>query len=276
MQCPSCPHVGDEAAQRDLLGRLYKRRPCCRAGFYGSSCQHENFTGAGNTKIIGGGDGNAYTWESPLKDGYEALHELKYSSIVVDAERTKKLLGLAHDVFDGILTVRLEGIWWWTLGMTSDLILLRGFENMLMDFYDHPDEVHALMAFLRDENLAMLDFLESENLLSLNNGGDFHGTGGYGWTDELPSAGFDGSHVKTADMWGFCESQETVGVSPEIFEELIFPYQNEILQRFGLNIYGCCEPLDTRWDVVKKIPRLRKVTVSPWSDNKTLWRKTSA
>ena len=139
-----------------------------------------------------------------------------------------------------------------------------------MDFYDHPDEVHALMAFLRDENLAMLDFLESENLLCLNNGGDFHGTGGYGWTDELPSSGFDGSHVKTEDMWGFCESQETVGVSPEIFEEFIFPYQNEILQRFGLNIYGCCEPLDTRWDVVKKIPRLRKVTVSPWSNNETM------
>ncbi len=222
------------------------------------------------TQIIGGGDGNAYTWESPLKDGYEALDELKYSSIVVDTKRTNELLSLAHDVFDGILTVRLEGIWWWTLGMSSDLILLRGFENILMDFYDYPDEVHALMAFLRDENLAMLDFLESENLLSLNNGGDFHGTGGYGWTDELPSSGFDGSHVKTTDMWGFCESQETVGVSPEIFEEFIFPYQNEILQRFGLNIYGCCEPLDTRWDVVKKIPRLRKVTVSPWSNNKTM------
>ena len=113
-------------------------------------------------------------------------------------------------------------------------------------------------------------FWRAKTCFALNNGGDFHGTGGYGWTDELPSSGFDGSHVKTEDMWGFCESQETVGVSPEIFEEFIFPYQNEILQRFGLNIYGCCEPLDTRWDVVKKIPRLRKVTVSPWSNNETM------
>ena len=65
---------------------------------------------------------------------------------------------------------------------------------------------------------------------------------------------------------GFSESQESVGVSPELFAEFIFPYQNAILQRFGRNIYGCCEPLDKRWDTVREIPRLARVTVSPWSD----------
>ena len=67
-------------------------------------------------------------------------------------------------------------------------------------------------------------------------------------------------------MWGFCESQETVGVSPKLFEEFVFAYQLPILERFGLNIYGCCEPLDRRFDIIERIPRLRKVTVSPWSD----------
>ena len=54
-------------------------------------------------------------------------------------------------------------------------------------------------------------------------------------------------------MWGFCESQETVGVSPKMFEEFVFAYQLPILDRFGLNIYGCCEPLDRRFDIVKRI-----------------------
>ena len=222
------------------------------------------------TEIIGGKDGEAYTWESPLKDSYDHLSELKPAKLVIDNERTAALEKLAHDVFGGILTVRLEGIWWWSLGMTSELILLRGFENILLDFYDYPDEFHQLMAFLRDENLAMLDSLEENNLLTLNNGGDFIGTGGYGWADVLPAKDFDGIHVRTKDMWGFCESQETVGVSPELFGEFIFPYQNDILKRFGLNIYGCCEPLDSRWDIVKQIPRLRKVTVSPWSNSETM------
>lgn len=67
-------------------------------------------------------------------------------------------------------------------------------------------------------------------------------------------------------MWGFAESQETVGVSTEMFEEFVFPYQLPILERFGLNCYGCCEPMDPRWQVVKRIPRLRRVSVSPWAN----------
>ena len=67
-------------------------------------------------------------------------------------------------------------------------------------------------------------------------------------------------------MWGFCESQETVQVSPAMFEEFVFPYQLPIMERFGLNCYGCCEPLDKRWHVVKRFPRLRRVSVSPWAD----------
>lgn len=228
-----------------------------------------------DTKLIGGKDGGAYNWEAPFKDGYDALGALKPARLQVDLTRTHVLEALAHDVFDGILQVKLEGVYWWSLGMTADLIMLRGFENVLYDFYDYPDELHRAMAFLRDENLAMLDYLEQNHLLTLNNGGDFHGTGGYAWTDELPSAGFDG-HVRTRDMWGFCESQETSGVSPELFAEFIFPYQLDILQRFGLNIYGCCEPLDTRWDSIRHIPRLRKVTVSPWSNDEVMAAYLSA
>ena len=67
-------------------------------------------------------------------------------------------------------------------------------------------------------------------------------------------------------MWGFAESQETVGVSPHMFAEFVFPYQLPILERFGLNCYGCCEPLDTRRRIVEKTPRLRRVSVSAWAN----------
>ena len=55
---------------------------------------------------------------------------------------------------------------------------------------------------------------------------------------------FDESHVRTMDMWGFTESQETVRVSPKMVGEFVFPYQRPLQERFGLNCYGCCEPLD--------------------------------
>jgi len=218
-----------------------------------------------SARIIGDRDRGSIRWDAPLRD-YADMAQLVPRRPIPDPRRTNALLSCARETFDGILEVRLEGSWWWSLGMTGDLILLRGFEQALLDLHDQPKGFHALMGFLRDENLAMLDFLEEQRLLSLNNGGDFIGTGGYGWSRELPGAGFDGMRVTTRNLWGFCESQETAGVSPGQFAEFVFPYQLPILERFGLNIYGCCEPLDSRWEVVRRIPRLRKVTVSPWSD----------
>ncbi len=215
--------------------------------------------------VVGDRDAGSIRWDAPLHD-YADLACLKPRTVTPDPHRTSALLACARETFAGILEVRLEGAWWWSLGMTSDLILLRGLQQALLDLYDEPKGFHALMGFLRDENLALLDFLEGQGLLSLNNGGDFIGTGGYGWSSELPAPGFDAARVRTRDMWGFCESQETSGVSADQFAEFVFAYQLPILERFGLNAYGCCEPLDSRWEIVRRIPRLRKVTVSPWSD----------
>jgi hypothetical protein len=67
-------------------------------------------------------------------------------------------------------------------------------------------------------------------------------------------------------MWGFAESQETVGVSPAMYEEFVFPAEQPTLERFGLNCYGCCEPLHKRWSIVKRHARLRRVSCSPWTD----------
>lgn len=119
------------------------------------------------------------------------------------------------------------------------------------------------MAFLRDGTLAKLDFLEKNHLLPSNHQGDYVGSGGFGWTHELPQKDFNGQ-IRTIDMWGFCESQETSVVHPDMFDEFVFKYQLLILERFGLNCYGCCEPLHKRWHIVKQAPRLRRVSVSPW------------
>ena len=213
---------------------------------------------------IGGEHGGSYVWDAPVKTRAE-LEKLHFPQIDVDAAATATLLALAQDTFDGLLTVRLRTAWWWTLGMTWTLVGLRGLNRLMYDLMDEPDLIHDLMAILRDGTLAVLDSLEARNLLSLNTDGTYVGSGGFGWTDQLPQPDFAG-RVRTCDMWGFAESQETVGISPAMFEEFIFPYQLPLLARFGLNCYGCCEPLDRRWHVVQRFPRLRRVSVSPWAD----------
>jgi len=224
----------------------------------------ESDWGMKETKI-GGQNGGSYTWNSPL-ESYDSLDELHFPSISVDYEATATLVSFAKKVLGDLLTVRLKGRWWWSLGMTWDLVNLRGLEQIMFDVYDYPDQLHQLMGILRDGTLAKLDFLEKNSLLSMNNDGTYVGSGGFGYTGELPQADFDGKMTRTSDMWGFCESQETTTFSPDMFAEFIFPYQLPILERFGLNCYGCCEPLDKRWYTVRKTPRLRRVSVSPWAN----------
>ncbi len=213
--------------------------------------------------IIGGEGGGSYRWDSPIKSK-EDLEKLHYPKVEVDYEATNRLVEIAESIFGDLLTVRIRTNWWWTLGMTMKVAFLRGLEQMMYDVVDDPDLIHRLIALLRDGTMSLLDYLEEEGLLSLNNDGAYVGSGGLGWSDELPQPDFDGK-VRLCDMWGFAESQETVGISPQMFAEFIFPYQLPILERFGLNCYGCCEPLDKRWHIVKQIPHLRRVSVSAWA-----------
>jgi hypothetical protein len=215
---------------------------------------------------IGGENGGAYTWNAPIEEYERDFPKLKFPEIRIDFDATRRVVELAQDILGDLLQVRLKGRWWWSLGMTWDYIKLRGLDNLMLDMYDHPGWVHKIMAFLSDGTRRKLNFLEENGLLALNTEGTYVGSGGFGWTRQLPQRDFDSGKVRTMDMWGFAESQETVGLSPEMFAEFIFPYQKPILERFGLNCYGCCEPLDSRWPAVSLFPRLRRVSVSPWSN----------
>lgn len=217
-------------------------------------------------KKEGGKDGGAYHVIPPVKDYEKDFEHLEFPEIVVDYETSDVMYRLAEDVFGGILEVRRKNIWWWTLGMTWDFINLRGLDQLMMDLILYPEWVHKMMDFLTEGYLKRLDFLEEHNLLHTNTEGTYVGSGGFGFTSQLPKQRDIVGKVRTQDMWGFCESQETVGVSPEMFNTFILPYQKKILSRFGLNCYGCCEPIHVRWDYVKTIPRLRRVSASPWAD----------
>ncbi|HTZ53106.1 MAG TPA: hypothetical protein VMF68_15665, partial [Spirochaetia bacterium] len=151
-----------------------------------------------------------------------------------------------------------------------DLARLVGLEKMLYLLYDAPQMVHRIMGILRDGYLYKLQWLESNGLLSLNNDHSYVGSGGIGYTRELPARQPEGVGVTPSDMWCLTESQETIGISPDQFEEFVFQYQLPLQERFGLNCYGCCEPLDARWHVIKRIPRLRRVSVSPWADQEKM------
>ena len=220
-------------------------------------------------KVRGDNEGKlgSYVWEPPIKDLDRDFAKLKPRTFSVDREATLAWKAHLEALFEGILPVRIRGSFYWTMGLTWPCIDLIGLEGLMLAMYDNPRGLHRLMAFLRDDHLALVDWLTQEQLYSLNNENDYVGSGTVGYTDELPQPGWSpGDPVRPKDLWVLSESQETVGVSPAMFEEFIFPYQLPIIERFGLCYYGCCEPLHSRWPILKRIPNLRRVSVSPWCD----------
>jgi len=208
-------------------------------------------------------------WDSPIRDYDADLPKLHAPTFQIDWETSDGCLDMARRVLGDLMTVRRKGIWWWSLGLTMPAVTLRGLQTLMMDFIEQPDGAKALLSLISQGYLQKLDYLEQHGLLSLNSDGTYVGSGGYGFTDQLPQSDYAG-RVRAADLWGFAESQETVYVSPRMYEEFIYPYERPILERFGLNCYGCCEPLHSRWSVVRRHPNLRRVSCSPWADTERM------
>lgn len=223
------------------------------------------------TKGIKMEEGGAYHIDAIMED-YRELAELEREQYTLIPNATAALLDTARELFDGNLQTKLDTTWFWSFGLTDEAAFLRGMEQLMYDFYDEPEGVHRMMAILRDGVMAKLDFLEENGLFSLNNDNTYVGSGGLGYTSELPAGDFTG-RVRTGDLWGLAESQITVGVSPEMFREFVFPYQKPIMERFGLTCYGCCEPMDDRFEIVREVKNLRRVSVSPWADKRIMAEK---
>ena len=231
------------------------------ASDYGVAATYEH--GQGNQA----GRGSS-RWDAPIKDLDADFSKLKPRTFSVNREPALKNKAFLDELFGDILTIELGGgSFWWTMGLTNPLIGLVGLENMMYAMFDQPDGLHRIMAFLRDDHLAFARWVEKEGLLTPNNTDHYIGSGSLGFTEELPGPGYiPGQPARLKDMWVLSESQETVLVSPEMFEEFIFPYQLAVAKEFGLCYYGCCEPVNNRWHILKRIPNLRAVSVSPWAD----------
>jgi hypothetical protein len=194
------------------------------------------------------------------------IEKMHCRRLEVDRERSLQEFEQASELFADILNVRMRGMLWWTTGMTADAIKLMGMESFLMGMFDNPQGIHRLMSFLRDDQLKFIRQAEELGVLALNNEDDYVGSGTVGYVSKLPGRDITDQKITPADMWVLSESQETVGVSPDMFADFVFPYQQEIVEKFGLAYYGCCEPLHERWSIVKQISNLRAVSISPWCD----------
>lgn len=197
----------------------------------------------------------------------EDLEKIRMPNVTHDEQATAFRYEAMCDVYEGILPVRKVGqthIWFtpWDF-----LIRWYGIEEAMIDMLDRPDFVHAAVERMVNAWMTELDQFETLNVLSLDADNTRVGSGGYGYTSALPGEDFDADHVKAHNMWGCSNAQIFSEVSPQMHWDFAVEHDLRWLERWGLTYYGCCEPLHGKMDLMRRIPNLRKISVSPWCNS---------
>lgn len=208
--------------------------------------------------------GGSFKVDHPLRDEADIeklrapVHEIDEEKTAADAARLGGILG-------DILTVNVNrgcACKMWTADISTDLGHLRGMENLMLDIIDRPEWLHRLLAFMRDAILAVQDRAEEA--------GDWcqadYCNQAMPYSHELPDPAPNVCGVPRRRLWGYMAAQEFALISPEHHEEFLLRYQLPILEKFGLSAYGCCEDLTRKIDLLRRIPNLRRIAVSPFAD----------
>ncbi|MHB9130220.1 MAG: uroporphyrinogen decarboxylase/cobalamine-independent methonine synthase family protein [Armatimonadota bacterium] len=210
-----------------------------------------------------------YHFECPITDLNEGFEMVKPSTFGVDREDTLAEKQFLEETFGDIMPIAMRSGTYGANCLTQRLMRLMSMETFFMAMYDCPDKLHALMALLRDNAIRMSRWAEQEGLLILNNGNQCTCGTCFNFTTLLPTGDVAPGQVKLSDMWAGMDSQETVGVSPDLFHEFCFPYYRDLAEMFGLVYWGCCEPADPLWETsLSKLPNLKAVSISRWADER--------
>jgi len=207
----------------------------------------------------------SHRYHVQIKDE-DDIEKIRMPEITHNEKKSEENYQAYCDIFNGILTVKKRGVPGFWFAPWDHIIRLTGVQEALLDLALRPKYIHKLVDRFVNAYLHALEQYEKLNLLALNNNNVRIGSGGYGYTDELPQPDYDHNHTRTSDTWGFATAQIFVGVSPKMHEEFALKYERRWLERFGLTYYGCCEPLHKKIHMLRSIPNLRKISISPWAD----------
>lgn len=208
----------------------------------------------------------AFKYDYPIKR-LEDVNNLRQPVHAIDEIATAEKMEKVQELIGDILPVNLyrgPSCRNWTADISNDLGKLRGMENFMLDMYENPQWLHQLLQFMSDG--------VQRNQQQAEDAGDIGLTFSYNqamaYAEELPDPAPNVNGVKREQLWCFTAAQEYALVSPEMHEEFLLRYQLPIMRQFGLTAYGCCEDLTNKISMLRKIPNLRRIAVSPFANVK--------
>jgi hypothetical protein len=192
----------------------------------------------------------------------EALLKLHPAEVAEDKAETERRRDLVLELAGDILPVCLSGVSIWA-AVWDRIVFWRGADTILYDLADRPDFIHRLMTRLLELEMDQLDQYEALGLLDAEME-TIHCAGTF--CEELPGADYDPENPLARNCWVAGAAQIFSEVSPAMHDEFEIEYMKPYYERFGLVNYGCCEPLHRKIDIIRKIPNVRLISISPWAD----------
>ncbi|MBN1673734.1 MAG: hypothetical protein JXR37_21990 [Kiritimatiellae bacterium] len=195
------------------------------------------------------------------------VDKIKTPVVTLDTQATEARRETLANLFGDILPVRVQGRTNIRFSPWDRLTTWWNPQQVLMDLILNPALVHKAMDRLTTAMMSELDQIEQLGLLSIGNGNLITGEGGLGFTADLPRADPPINGARAIDLWGSTMAQIFSEVSPQMHEEFALQYEKRLMARCGLCYYGCCEPLHRKIEIsAKHLPRMRKISMSPWVD----------
>ncbi len=170
-----------------------------------------------------------------------------------------------QDAIGDIITINVDrgpAYRMWSADISTDLGHLRGIENFMVDMIDNPEWLHRLVSFMSAGILSVHNQAEEAGDWGLSD----HQNQAMPYSEELDDPAPNRYGVKRSQLWGYMAAQEFALVSPSMHDKFLLQYQIPILSKFGLVAYGCCEDLTQKIDMLRKIPNLRRIAVSPFAN----------
>ena len=190
------------------------------------------------------------------------LDKIKKPIVTHDEAETARRLEKARELFGDTLTINCDGYTPY-LSVWDPISTWMSVEDALYALIDRPEYIQEMVRRMVAGYMSMLDQMEELGLLPTHQP-VIHCTGAY--TDELPVPDCNPVKSRTQNIWMSSQAQMLGTVSPDMFQDFEITPNLPLFERFGRVYYGCCEPLDRYMDQVRQIPNLRKISMSPWTD----------
>jgi len=183
----------------------------------------------------------------------------------VDEEATRANVARLQDAIGDILEVDVvrgsayDGA---MADISTSLARLRGLEQMMEDMYDAPEQLHEMLAYMRDGILTVQQEAEDAGAYSLTTQHNQSMT----YCEKIEAPRANSGPRKRQELWAQFSAQEYTLISPAMHDEFLLRYQLPIMQHWGLISYGCCEDLTHKIDMLRQIHNLRSISVTPVAD----------